>query len=126
MRTAACLIDNSTDTYCYVSAAGASGHPSDLYLYQLPLGLSLPSSALPSCTSCVQQVMDVFAAQDATAIPGLAETYASAAAVVNGACGATFVADVEVGTSGAAAPTRMRAAVAAGALGVIFAALMVL
>ena len=99
MRAAACAIDSSTNTYCYVEAADST-HASDLYLYQLPLGLALPAGAAPACTGCTRALMDTYAARGANA-SALADTYAGAAEAVNGACGAGYVADVVVGLSGA-------------------------
>ena len=127
MRSAACAIDSSTNTYCYVEAAGST-HASDLYLYQLPLGLALPNTTVPSCSSCVQSVMNTFAT-GGKGVDKLAQTYASAAGIVNEACGSTFVANVEVGTSGAARAAMMDARVMwamAAAVGAVGAALAVL
>ena len=90
MRTAACAVNNSTDTYCYVDALQAAS-AADLYLYQLPLGLSLPNATVPSCDACVQRVMGAFA-EGGAGVDALAETYADAAGTVNRACGAEFVA----------------------------------
>ncbi|KAI0355968.1 hypothetical protein OH77DRAFT_1503903 [Trametes cingulata] len=98
MRTVGCQINPQTNTYCYIDAAQSS-HPSDLYLYELPLGLPLPNTTVPSCTTCVQSAMKVFAQEGGDAgdavKQALAKTYPAAAAVVNGACGAQFVADLE-------------------------------
>ncbi|KAI0754341.1 hypothetical protein C8Q80DRAFT_1094050 [Daedaleopsis nitida] len=99
MREVGCQVDTDTDMYCYVEAA-QSTHPSDLYLYQLPLGLALPNTTVPSCTACVQNVMGAFA-RDPAAAPKLQDTYASAAAIVNNACGSGFVATVNFAANGA-------------------------
>ena len=101
MREAACQVDSQTDTYCYVEAA-TSTHPSDLYLYQLPLGLALPNTTVPSCTPCVQSVMGAYA-EDGMALEKLQETYPPAASIVNGACGSEFVATVTMPETGGAA-----------------------
>ncbi|KAI0676356.1 hypothetical protein C8Q78DRAFT_987033 [Trametes maxima] len=126
MRTAACQTNALTNTYCYLEAA-QSTHPSDLYLYQLPLGLRLPNATVPSCTACVQGLMKTFV--DASAGAGaqlsrLQKTYPAAAAVVNGACGAEFVATM-AGTNGARGRGG-RAAAAAAAVGGAAAATTVL
>ena len=92
MREAACQVNEQTATYCYVEAA-MSTHPSDLYLYQLPLGLRLPNTTVPSCTTCVQRLMGVYAARGISDTE-LKDTYSPAAAIVNNACGAQFVATV--------------------------------
>ncbi|CDO74583.1 hypothetical protein BN946_scf184583.g10 [Trametes cinnabarina] len=89
MREVGCQINTQTNTYCYVEAAQA--HPSDLYLYALPLGLDLPNKTVPSCTSCVQDLMRTFVVDGAN-LTILRETYPSAATIVNDACGSEFVA----------------------------------
>ncbi|KAI0370547.1 hypothetical protein BV20DRAFT_1035778 [Pilatotrama ljubarskyi] len=106
MRTVGCQINPQTNTYCYIDAA-QSAHPSDLYLYELPLGLPLPNSTVPSCTACVQSAMKVFAEQGGGDVgdavkQALTKTYPAAAAVVNGACGAEFVADLQGAASNGA------------------------
>lgn len=99
MREAACQVNQQTDTYCFVEAS-QSTHPSDLYLYKLPLGLALPNSTTPSCTSCVQSLMNTFVT-DGMNVTNLQETYPAAASIVNTACGGQFVSEVSV--NGAAA-----------------------
>ncbi|RDX42456.1 hypothetical protein OH76DRAFT_101828 [Lentinus brumalis] len=100
MREAACQVNQKTDTYCYVEAT-QSTHPSDLYLYQLPLGLALPNTTVPSCTSCVQDLMSVFA-KEGTSNAQLKETYGPASAIVNNACGSQFVATLNATTGNGA------------------------
>ncbi|KAI0828669.1 hypothetical protein BC628DRAFT_1428929 [Trametes gibbosa] len=101
MRAAACQINAEKNTYCYVDAV-QSTHPSDLYLYQLALGLRLPNTTVPSCTPCVQAIMRTFATEGA-GLDALQKTYAAAAQVVDGACGAQFAASMAEsgGTNGA-------------------------
>ncbi|KAI0763442.1 hypothetical protein BD413DRAFT_642914 [Trametes elegans] len=106
LREAACDVDAETNTYCYVEAA-QSTHPSDLYLYELPLGLGLPNTTVPSCTGCVQSLMKTFVTAGAN-LTALQKTYPAAAAIVNGACGGQFVAELD-GT-----PNAARAALAQG------------
>ncbi|RPD61430.1 hypothetical protein L227DRAFT_68773 [Lentinus tigrinus ALCF2SS1-6] len=115
MREAACQINQETDTYCYVEAT-QSTHPSDLYLYQLPLGLALPNTTVPSCTSCVQSVMSVFA-KEGTTNAELKETYAPASTIVNNACGDQFVATLNTttGNGAQAVGVGMRPFLAVGA-----------
>ncbi|KAI0642781.1 hypothetical protein C8Q79DRAFT_916747 [Trametes meyenii] len=113
MRAAACQVNPLTDAYCYVEAA-QSTHPSDLYLYQLPLGLALPNATVPSCTGCVQSLMKTFVDGDGAApLPRLQKTYPAAAAIVNGACGSEFVAAM-AGTNGARGQGGSVAGAAAG------------
>ena len=123
MREAACQVDTQTNTYCYVEAA-TSTHPTDLYLYQLPLGLSLPNSTVPSCTRCVQDLMSTFQIDGAN-VTGLSTTYGPAADIINNACGSSFVSAVATTTgNGARASAVDRAVWAAGA--VLGAALLML
>ncbi|KAI0631242.1 hypothetical protein C8Q77DRAFT_1061993 [Trametes polyzona] len=126
MRSAACQINSATNTYCYVDAA-QSGHASDLYLYQLAIGLRLPNGTVPSCTPCVQTVMRTLV-QGGADLPALQKTYPAAAQVVNGACGAEFVANLaSTGQNGARrAGERMVAAVAGAAIALLLGALMAL
>lgn len=102
MRTTGCLTDPSTNTYCYLTAA-TSSNPSDLYFYSLPWGKSLPNNTNPSCSSCTKSVMAQYAAAleaDASGeLTGLKGTYDGAAEVAQGACGTSYVQNVE--TSGA-------------------------
>ncbi|KAI0327538.1 hypothetical protein GY45DRAFT_1256727 [Cubamyces sp. BRFM 1775] len=99
MREVGCQTDALTNTYCYVEAAQA--HPADLYLYALPLGLGLPNQTVPSCTSCVKNMMQKFVS-DGLNLSALRETYPSAATVLNSACGGDFASTIaESDTSGA-------------------------
>jgi hypothetical protein len=59
MRQAGCLVDNSTNTYCFLRGV-ASTPPSDLYFYQLPYGDMLPNNTVPTCSSCIQQVLGIY------------------------------------------------------------------
>ncbi|KAJ2973310.1 hypothetical protein NUW54_g12089 [Trametes sanguinea] len=98
MREVGCQVNTQTNTYCYVEAA--QKHPSDLYLYALPLGLDLPNKTVPSCTSCVQNLMHTFVT-DGLNLTVLRQTYSSAATIVNDACGAEFVSTMAGSTNGA-------------------------
>jgi len=52
MYTAGCLPDQSqTPT---VRRCGSCSNPSDLYFFQLPMGISLPNNTTPSCSSCTK------------------------------------------------------------------------
>jgi hypothetical protein len=59
MRQAGCLINNSTNSYCFLEAV-ANSTPSDLYFYQLPYGNLLPNGTVPSCSSCIQNVLSIY------------------------------------------------------------------
>ena len=102
MREVACQVDQEKDTYCYVEAA-QSTHPSDLYLYQLPLGLPLLNATVPSCDACAQRVKGAFA-EGGAGVDALTETYAEVG-TVNRACGA-----VQAAGSGATGLRARRAA----------------
>ena len=102
MRTAACAVNNSTNTYYYVDALQAA-RAADLYLYQLPLGLPLLNATVPSCDACVQRVKGAFA-EGGAGIDALTETYAEVG-TVNRACGA-----VQAAGSGATGLRARRAA----------------
>ena len=85
MRTAACAVNNSTNTYCYVDALQAAS-AADLYFYRLPLGLPLPNATVPSCDSCVQCVKGAFA-EGGAGVDALTEMYAEVG-TVNRTCSA--------------------------------------
>ncbi|KAH8084356.1 hypothetical protein BXZ70DRAFT_957878 [Cristinia sonorae] len=94
MRDTACLVDQTTNAYCYVEAV-RNTNPSDLYFYQLALGTNLPPNVVPSCSTCTKSVMQKFA--DAVDVPALAGTYNNAVQVANDACGAGYVQMARIG-----------------------------
>lgn len=105
MRETGCLVDQVSGAYCYVEAAHASS-PADLYLYQLPLGLSLPNSTgsggtgEASCSACGKSLMGLYAGNlegGSGALEGLRETYGEAEGVVSGACGSGYATAVASG-----------------------------
>lgn len=92
VRTTGCLIDQSTNQYCYLEAAH-SQNPYESYLYLLPLGLSLPNDTTPSCSACSRTVLNVYA--EALQTPnsssdGLKDTYNLAASQAEESCGSGF------------------------------------
>lgn len=94
MHDASCLADPTTNTYCFLTAV-RNPNPSDLYYYQLPLGIRLPNKSTPSCKACTKSVMGIYAAaiQNSTQAPGLAglkATYEPAAELSVGLCGAGY------------------------------------
>jgi hypothetical protein len=96
-----CLSDPSTNTYCYVSAVHNS-NPSDVYLYQLPLGLSYPNTTTPTCSSCSKSVMDIYssALQNSPSIlSALQGDYPGAQQILDSTCGSTFAKSVSSGVS---------------------------
>ena len=110
MHDAACLEDPTTDTYCYLNAVRAS-KPSDLYYYNLPLGVKLPKTVAPSCSSCTKSVMALYAStlknsSKSTSLTGLKTTYDSAAALSQSNCGADFAQRLTSAASGRVGPPR--------------------
>ena len=79
MHTAACAVNNSTNTYCYVDALQAAT-TADLYLYQLPLGLPLNNTTVLSCDACVLRVKGAFT-EGGAGVEALTETYAEVGTV---------------------------------------------
>lgn len=106
MRSAGCLADQVTNSYCYVEASHSTD-PSDLYFYQLPIGLSLPNNTTPSCSSCTKSLMGVYADALGKASKGslsaLSKTYSSAEEVAVKQCGDNY-AQAAANTPSAAAP----------------------
>lgn len=106
---AGCLT-NRNGEYCYAAAINNATAPSASYLYYLPLGVSLPSTATNmgrmSCGSCVKDTMAVFALYSGDKVQPLSDTYAPAAAQMDDACGAKFVEAAKASTNAAAAVSR--------------------
>lgn len=105
MYTAACLTDPTTDTYCYVNAVHNSD-PSDLYFYELPLGINVPNSSTPSCSACTKSLMTVYAdGLDNSSTSGLLDdlrkTYPPAQELATGNCGSDYARTVAAVASGA-------------------------
>lgn len=94
MHDAACLVDPTTNAYCYLSAV-QNTNPSDLYFYSLPLGIPLPNTSKPSCSACSKSVMGVYAIalQDPTEarqLIGLRSSYEVSVQVAAQFCGSAF------------------------------------
>ncbi|PPQ99338.1 hypothetical protein CVT24_009152 [Panaeolus cyanescens] len=62
MHDTGCLVDPTTNTYCYVNAVRQS-NPTDLYYYNIPLGTPLPQTQNTklSCSPCSKSVMGLYA-----------------------------------------------------------------
>jgi hypothetical protein len=94
MFAAGCLSNPSTSSYCYLDAV-YSPDPSDLYFYQLPLGIKLPNTTHATCSACTKSLMSLYSgslsanASDG-ANAGLSVTYASAAQFVDTICGKSY------------------------------------
>lgn len=66
--------------------------------------MDLPGGARPTCNSCLQRTMQVFANAATNGSQPVSSTYADAASQINVACGPNFVsANVQVTTGAAAA-----------------------
>lgn len=117
MYNAACAKDPTSNTYCYVDAV-ANQNPSDLYLYQLPLGISLPNTVTNmSCSPCSGDLFGIYAAAlenktSANALSALKSTYESAADFAAQQCGNTFAT-----TNIASGAMALRASTGMGVLG---------
>jgi hypothetical protein len=130
MRTAACLANQRTSSYCFVDAVAAafSGAPSDIYFYQLPLGTSLPGTKTQqgikmtaTCSTCVRSLMDLYLQYLPRASGGggldngttllIHQTYRDASDFVGKQCGTGYVASnvSSLSLSSAAAPARITA-----------------
>ncbi|KAJ7065044.1 hypothetical protein C8F01DRAFT_1129242 [Mycena amicta] len=94
MRSAGCLIDPTTNTYCYLDAVHNS-NPSDTYFYSLPLGVSIPNNTIASCSACTKSLMTLYygALRNSSTAPGLSSlkaTYPSAAKIAVADCGTAY------------------------------------
>lgn len=99
---AGCLTD-SQGGYCFADAVTNASAPTAGYVYYLPLGVPLPVTTRPTCNTCLQDTMAVFAAAATTnRSQPLATDYSTAARQVNSGCGPAFVETLSL-TSGAAA-----------------------
>ena len=79
-----------TNDYCYTSSVNNTNQ-ADLSLYYLPVGVALPGNSRPTCSSCTQQTMSLFATAAQNLSTPLGEDYSAAAVQVNQGCGPTFV-----------------------------------
>jgi len=119
-RQAGCLIDESTNEYCYVKALAASS-PADAYFYSLGLGIAVPNGTAPSCSQCARDLMTVYAGvAGATTLP-ISRTYTAAQNATVAACGSGYATPVNVLVNGNAAHSRqpVMLAIAAAALFVV-------
>ncbi|TCD67434.1 hypothetical protein EIP91_012406 [Steccherinum ochraceum] len=101
MRDTACIVDPSTNAYCYIEAVHNT-NPSDLYFYQLPLGIDLPPSTTPSCSACTKSVMQTYA--QAGNLSALQETYNNAVNIADKQCGEGYVQQANIVGNSAAVP----------------------
>ncbi|RMZ78078.1 hypothetical protein DV737_g4046, partial [Chaetothyriales sp. CBS 132003] len=78
------------DNYCYTDAVTNTSNPANVYPYYTAIGLSLPTTADPTCNTCLRQTMRIFADYALEAVQPLSQTYVAAADQVNQDCGAAF------------------------------------
>lgn len=108
MRSAGCLVDPTTNSYCYIDAVRNS-NPSDTYFYSLPLGVSMPNNTMASCSSCTKSLMTLFYSalsnsSQAQELASLQDTYISGAKIAVADCGPAYA--TLVTRSGAARPVQ--------------------
>jgi hypothetical protein len=101
---ASCLRDAS-GSYCYANAVTNSSATTDSYPYYLPLGVSLPGGARPTCNSCLQDAMAIFSSFAGNNTQPVSKTYNAAAQQIDLACGPTFVNKTAIPLKGAASGT---------------------
>jgi len=122
MRTAGCLANQRTGSYCFVDAvaAASTGAPSDIYFYQLPLGTPLPGTGTKNgiklaatCSTCIRSLMSVYSQYIPKANGGggldngtellIQQTYQDASDFVGKQCGSGYANAISV----SAAPARI-------------------
>jgi hypothetical protein len=90
-------------TYCFADAVTNISSQEDSYPYFLPLGISLPTDAHPSCSPCVKGAMETFASAASDRGQVISSTYSSAARQLDKACGPGWIpTNVNHGSRGAA------------------------
>lgn len=93
LYAATCLQDPDTSQYCYATAVTNLTTAANVYLYFLPLNMSYPGSAAPTCNWCLEETMAIFQSTSANRSKHIANTYESAAVQMNTVCGPEFVND---------------------------------
>ncbi|KAJ7100143.1 hypothetical protein B0H15DRAFT_944501 [Mycena belliarum] len=119
MRDAGCVVDPSTNTYCYLDAVRNS-NPSDTYFYSLPLGVRIPNNTIASCSACTKSLMTMYYSalgntSQGAGLTSLKRTYDSAAKVAAADCGTAY-ATLTTGRVGGAPVVRAGPALLVGAL----------
>lgn len=98
---ATCLQDPETKKYCFSEAVTNSNNTADSFVYYTAIGLPLPSGAQPTCSTCLQNTMKIFADYAKQKMQPLANTYLGCANQVNSGCGLTYSdASIQVGSEG--------------------------
>jgi len=78
-------------SYCFANAITNLSSPTDSYIYYLPLGIPLPADSMPTCNTCLKDVMDIFAAAAPNKTQPLSANYVNAAQQIDRGCGPGFV-----------------------------------
>ncbi|KAJ6514529.1 hypothetical protein DFH09DRAFT_257775 [Mycena vulgaris] len=94
MRSAGCLVDPTTNTYCYLDAVRNS-NPSDTYFYSIPLGVNVPNNTIASCSACTKSLMTLYYgalgnSSQSAGLSALKATYNSAAKIAVADCGTAY------------------------------------
>ncbi|KAF7325682.1 hypothetical protein MKEN_00418200 [Mycena kentingensis (nom. inval.)] len=110
MRSAGCLVDPTTNSYCYLNAVHNS-NPSDTYYYSLPLGINVPNNTIASCSACTKSLMTLYYSaladvSTAAGLDSLRETYPSAAKIAVADCGTAYATLAAADTSAASPGPR--------------------
>ncbi|KAF1353556.1 hypothetical protein BDV97DRAFT_290688 [Delphinella strobiligena] len=87
---AGCLMDSSTGNYCFSDAVTNASSPTSSYTYYLPLGISLPSNTNPTCSTCLQNTMTLFAGTASNTSQPISSIYTVAAEQIDRKCGDNF------------------------------------
>lgn len=101
---ASCLRDDEGN-YCFANAVSNMSSPTDSYPYYLAIGQMLPGGARPTCNTCLQDAMSVFAHYGSNATQPVSKTYTAAAQQISISCGKTFVNVTAAPLKGAATTT---------------------
>ena len=101
-RSAGCLRSNRTGAYCFAEAA-TNPNPSDVYFYNLPLGVVLPPLT-PTCSSCTGALMDIYSNFAMNSTFPLSKSYDSAVSIVDASCGPGYAKQVVVNASSSGKP----------------------
>jgi hypothetical protein len=90
MYEAGCLKDTN-GSYCFADSITGISPVVDSYLYYLPLGTNLPKTTQPTCSNCVQNLMNIFSKYASQSAQPVSKTYNAAAAQIDGSCGAKWI-----------------------------------
>ncbi|KAI9823922.1 MAG: hypothetical protein M1832_002240 [Thelocarpon impressellum] len=90
MYQAACL-RSPTGSYCFADAITNFTSPTDSYVYYTGIGMPLPGGSRPTCNSCLEKTLDVFASASSNSSQPANRNYVNTAQLVNLGCGPDFV-----------------------------------